>query len=298
MFHTSEILKALLYYIILISISLFLGFLLERVALKKEVLNIRKNGISLFWRLFTGTLLLISLYAIFVTKGQTIFFICPILIFFLVRQKLSTTAVADRQQLFFFICSAALNFLFYWWALESFTADKVTFVSGDFNIYFRTAQYFNEFGIENASLDPIYRARFANPYHYGDIWMYALVSRFVSINPSVVYLISFAQFSVIFINGMYQYIQNLFEPYLANKKHYLNILLFAGLFAGLNAFFPKFILPSADPYTLSVMNWSKVLLPSYVLIALLILIQNKNWLAVAFVAQFLCHFFFFLLLLR
>ena len=276
MFNQNEILKSAFYYIFFILVSLVFGFILERIAQHKK----DSNELSLFWKLFIGTMLMISVYAIFVTKGVTIFLISPFLLYFFVRQKMSVpakTICTSHQQIVFFVCSIILNYLFYLWALSSFNSDNIVFVSGDFNIYFRIAQQFNQFGIENASLDSIYRPLFAAPYHYGDVWMYAIVSRFVSTNPSIVYLVAFGHFSVIFINGIYTYIQNLFAPYLKNKQPYLYFLLLAGLFTGFNLFFPKFILPSAEPYTLSVMNWSKVLVPSCVLMGLLIEANSKSW---------------------
>ncbi|MES2480141.1 MAG: hypothetical protein V4561_13720 [Bacteroidota bacterium] len=262
-----------------------MGYLLERIAVKRNEALYGKVSLSLFWRIFTGTLLMISIYAIITTKALTIFLVCPVFLFFLVRQKPAETGVSnDRQQIMFFVSSVILNFGFYLFSLTSFTTESVNFVSGDFNIYFRIAQKFNEYGVENASLDPIFRPNYPIPYHYGDIWMYAIVSRFASINPSVIFLISFSHFSVIFINGLYTYIKKIFSGYLIEGKIYVYLLLFAGLFTGFNLFFPKFILPSAEPYTLSVMNWSKVLVPSTVFVGLLILAHQKNWRALVILA--------------
>lgn len=279
-----EILKSIFSYLFLIAISLTLGILIERIARKKG----DNASLNLFWKLFTGTILSLSVYAIVITKGLTIFLICPVLLFFFVRQILNHSENNTHhrpQEIIFFLCSVVLNYLFFLWTLTSFNNNNVLIVSGDFNIYFRIAQSFNDFGIENANLDPIFKSTYPAPYHYGDIWMYALISKFVSTNPSLVFLVAFAHFSVIFINGIYTYIRNLFAPYIKGSNKYLYLLLFAGLFTGFNAFFPKFILPSAEPYTLSVMNWSKVLVPSSVIVGLLIVAHSRNWWALILLAM-------------
>lgn len=283
-----EVFSSFIAYLIIIGFAIFTGYFLELVFRKKLANDENRGSFSIFWSLFIGTLSIISVYAILLTKGQTIFLITPLLIFLLLRQNITTVKFSKedkKQNIIFFVCSVMLNFLFYYWALHSFNPNKVIFVSADFNIYFRTAQFFNDFCIENASLNPINKAQFAAPYHYGDIWMYAILSRFVSTNPSVVYLIAFAHFSVIFINGVYYYIKSLFANSLKGNEIYLYILLFAGLFTGFDFFFPKFILRNADPYTLSVMNWAKVLVPSCTLIALLGLAQSRKWFAMAIVAM-------------
>lgn len=308
-----EVFSAFIAYLIFIGSAFIFGYGLELVFRKKTAIEEGNGSLSLFWRLFIGTFSIISIYAILATKGQTIFLITPFLIFLLLKQNIGTLPYSKgdkKQNNLFFAFSVIINFLFYCWALHSFDPNKLIFVSADFNIYFRTAQFFNEFGIENASLNPINKAQFAAPYHYGDIWMYAIISKFVSTNPSVVYLIAFAHFSVIFINGVYYYIKSLFAQSLKGKEIYLYILLFAGLFTGFDFFFPKFILPNADPYTLSVMNWAKVLVPSCSLIALLGLAQSRNWFAMAIVsmigglafinalpAVFMAMFFLFTILL-
>lgn len=268
----------------LLALSLLLGKGLEIAGKRKG----STQALGLFWQLLSGTFLLISFYAIFCTKGLTIFLIVPFLLFFFVREKLRSSGVDQlkfSQHLPFFICSVLVNFGFYLWAINSFSTDYVAYVSGDFNIYFRIAQRLNEYGIESLNLDPVYIATYASPYHYGDIWTYALVSKLMSNNPSAVYLIAFTHFSVIFINGIFYYAYHRFYDYLEGRRAYLYLLLAAGLFTGFNIFFPKFIIPSAEPYTLSVMNWSKVLVPSCFLISLLMLSRDKNWRAFILLAM-------------
>jgi hypothetical protein len=283
MLQFSEIIISFFTLTLLLILAIFLGKLIE-VTTREN-----KNGktIGLFWQLLVGTFLLISFYAIFSTKGISIFLIVPVLLFLFVRAKLQVVnPIADtRLHLLFFVCSILINFTFYFWALYSFESETVTFVSGDFNIYYRIAQRLNDYGIESLNLDPIYSAQYASPYHYGDIWMYALVSKFISSNPSVIYLIAFSHFSIIFINGIFSYAYSRYSGVLSNNKGFLFLLLFAGLFTGFNIFFPNFIIPSAEPYTFSTMIYPKVLVPSCFLVGLLILAKEKNWLAFVLLAM-------------
>lgn len=289
MLTSSLIFISLLTVVALLALSVLLGFFLQFTVNKLYASTFGSKSLSLYWQLITGTLLLISIFAILSTKGLTLFLIVPILLFYFVKKKLEITSEnkepSSKQHILFFICSVVFNFFFYLWAIQSFSQDYVTYVSGDFNIYFRIAQRLNEFGIESLNLDPINTAKYASPYHYADIWMYAFVSKFVSANPSVVFLIAFTHFSVIFINGIYTYAYQRFALFLEAKKGFLFLLIFAGLFTGFSQFFPKFIIPSAESYTLSVMNWSKVLVPSCFLIGLLILAKDKNWWAFILLAM-------------
>lgn len=289
MLNSSQIFISFFAVTALLALTILLGYLLQFIVNKVYASQSGSHSLGLFWKLITGTLLLISVFAILSTKGVSLFLIVPILLFYFVKKKLEITTenkeAISKQHLLFFICSVVFNFFFYLWAIQSFSQDYVTYVSGDFNIYFRIAQRLNEFGIESLNLDPINTAKYASPYHYGDIWMYALVSKIISVNPSVVFLVAFTHFSVIFINGIYSYAAQRFASFLDGKKGVLFLLIFAGLFTGFSQFFPKFIIPSAESYTLSVMNWSKVLVPSCFLISLLILAKDKNWWALVLLAM-------------
>lgn len=265
-----------------------LGSLIE--LLVKKIFSLQNgNCLNIFWRILTGTSLLLSSYAVWSTKGLSILLIVPILLVFFVRQMVLNNEQSRyfnaAQQWMFFALSVVVNFSFYVWALHSFNNDVVHYVSGDFNIYFRIAQRLNTYGIESLNLDPIYAAQFAAPYHYGDLWLYAFVSKMVSTNPSIVFLVAFTHLSVVFINGVYTYAYKRFNDFTKGKNGYLYLLLLAGFFTGFGMFFPKFIVPSAESYTLSVMNWSKVLTPSCFLIAMLMLAKDRNWWALCFIAM-------------
>lgn len=284
MLNYNEILIAFISVVVLSTCAYLLGAFFQILVGKLFLKNQSNNQhLSLFWKVLVGTVLIISSYAIISTKGVTLLLLVPFLMIFFVKHlmlwesKSATAHYFKKEQWLFFIPSIVLNFLFYVWALNSFNSEIVHYVSGDFNIYYRIAQRLNEFGIENLNLDPIYRARYASPYHYGDLWLYALISKLVSTNPSAVFLVSFCHLSVIFVNGIYTYIRRRFNAQGNEKNSYLYFLLLVGFYTGFNTFFPKFIVPSAEPYSLSVMNWSKVLTPSCFLIAMLVLAKDKSW---------------------
>lgn len=287
MLSVSETGVSFLVLLLLLALAQGAGLLLQILV---RQLCFRRNPVAaslgLFWNTFAGVVLLISLYAIVQTKGVTLFLLHPVLLFFFTRYKLlhvgsSAPEAHARQDRFFFAASVIANFLFYVFALHPINTAELTYVSGDFNIYFRMAQQLNATGIETLNLDPIYPGHFASPYHYGDIWMYALVSRFFSHNPSFVYLVAFSLYSILFVNGVYTFIRQRFRSSLNGTASFLYLLLFGGLCTGFSLYFPRFIVPSADAYTLSVMNWSKVLVPSSMLTGLLLLGWAKEYKAMA-----------------
>lgn len=248
--------------------------------------------LSVFWKLLLGTSFLISSYAIVQTKGITLLLLVPTLLLFVTRQLLrqqvtnaTQGGAATKHSWYFLGASVLLNFSFYLWAIQSNDPDTIHYVSGDFNIYYRIAQRLNDFGIESLNLDPIYSAQFAAPYHYGDLWLYALVSKLFQANPSFVFLVSFCVLSIVFVNGVFAFAQERFACFSKKNHLFLFVLLAAGLFTGFNFFFPKLIIPSAEPYTLSVMNWSKVLTPSCFFVALLVLAYRRNWWAMCLLAM-------------
>lgn len=291
MLHTNEILLAFSSVILLIASALLLGkltqWLCQRLFYKS---NHHTQSLSLFWYLLIGTSLLLSIYAIVHTKGITMLFPIPILVVFFTKYLLNGSLKnklnnkGNNEQWTFLILSIVFNFVFYVWAIQSFNQSVVNYVSGDFTIYYRIAHSLNQTGIENLSLDPIYLPNYASPYHYGDLWLYALISKFFSLNPSFVFLASFTFLSIIFVNALYTFIKIRFFN-LSQKNNLIYLVLLGGLFTGFNFFFPKFIVSSAEPYTLSVMNWSKVLTPSYFLITLLILSKSRNWKALSVLAM-------------
>lgn len=245
-----------------------------------------QGHLTLFWELFLGLFLVTSIYAIVVTKGQTMLLLAPVFIFLLIQQILSASIQvkneASRDAYRFLLASIVVQFSFFLYTLVSTNAQYINFISGDFNIYYRMAIRLNMFGVEayNFNFDPQY---FKTPgvYHYGDLWFYALVAKATHANPSIVFLIAFTCLSSVFSLGLFSYISEVFMTQLNQKRVYLYSLLVAGLFAGFQFCFPAFIRQFAEPYTLSIFNWGKVLVLSCSLIGLFILVCKKHWYATA-----------------
>jgi hypothetical protein len=272
--------------LVCISLLFFLSLLLAKgmLFLVKKIYSLQAQ-LTLFWELCLGLFLATSLYAIVVTKGQTMLLLVPLFIFFLIHQILLASPqqrIESRQVYRFFLASIVIQFSFFLYTLVSSNPQYINFISGDFNIYYRMAIRLNMFGVEayNFNLDPQY---FKSPgvYHYGDLWLYALVAKATRANPSIVFLIAFTCLSSIFSLGLFSYINNVYLGLLKQKRRYLYVLLVAGLFAGFQFCFPTFLRQYAEPYTLSIFNWGKVLVLSCSLIGLFILVRSKHWYAIA-----------------
>lgn len=276
----------ILYSIILttavLCLSLAIGIVLQTVIcyFQKE----RKNA-DLFWQVFSGFLFLTGCYAIFVSKGLTVLLPVPLLAILLLKSQLKTqiqTPVSPRQSYLFFVCSILFHLLFFSLGFVALESNVVNYVTGDLNIYFRIAEHLNRFGIESNNLDPVYVAKTASVYHYGDIWLYALIAK-INANPSVVFISAFTVLASVFVLGIYTYCAEKFSAYLSGKSAYLFLLLFAGLFSGFAIFFPTFILQS-DVYTSPVLNYPKILLPACLFVGMMILVRSKDWNALVWLA--------------
>lgn len=240
----------------------------------------RNQDIDAFWKLIIGLLLMTSLFAIVKTNGLSILTPLPILLVILVIQKLKghNSLVKPSNMLGFIALSSLFYLGFYYWVLQSFDPERVKFISGDFNIYFRIAERVSSSGVENSNLDFIFSSEKAAPYHFADIWLYALISPLVQHHPSLVFFVGFSVLTTIFVCGMYTYMFDRFLQFLGGRNYYLYLVLFSGLFTGFAVFFPKFIL-IADVYTFSVANWGKIIVQSCLFIGLVKLVRQKEYLA-------------------
>jgi hypothetical protein len=280
MFNNIDILLSLGTVCFLLAFSLLLAKGMQ--LLVKKIYGIQAQ-LNLFWELCIGLFLAISLYAIVITKGQTILLLAPLFVFLLIQKILIASPHLNddnhlRKPYVFLLVSIVVQFAFFLYTLVSFNHEYVKFIAGDFNIYYRMAIRLNAFGVEayNFNLDPQY---FKTPgvYHYGDLWLYALVSKITQANPSIVFLTAFTCLSSVFTLGLLTYINDVFAPQLKQKQAYLYLLLVGGLFAGFQFCFPAFIRQYAEPYTLSIFNWGKVMVLSCSLIGMLLVVRTKNW---------------------
>lgn len=255
----------------LLSVLLFLtvAYGISRLLLK--LIGEGEKKIDLFWSLFAGMCMIVSIYAIVMAKGITVLAPLPILIFILLK-KIPPTSFKNEDKKFDLIFSPLallVQFCIFIFFLNYSEDGILKFVSGDFSIYYRTAEMLNTNGVESLSFVLGGKTVGAlTPYHYGDIWLYAFFIKLFPQNPSLVFLSAFTVLAYMFTIGLLGFIKSQF-PLSTKGKYFFLLLIFAGLFAGFKVCYPFFILPGAEAYTLSIFNWGKVLLLSVLMIGLL-----------------------------
>ncbi len=210
-----------------------------------------------------GLLLLVSIYAIFVTGGKTILLPIP---FLLLTWSITDTGnitvrapKINRKTLYQIL---ALAFLFYFsYYLQSFISwdySVIKFTGSDHSFYARLATSLNDHGIET------YRIAYAGmpqhvpePYHYTDIWLPALVSAFTGLNThDALMLVVYPLLAVVAVLGFYETAVYRFGKSLAVL--FSSVLLL--LFSGVAIFYPSFI-SGGDVYNVSPSQWPKLLFP-------------------------------------
>jgi hypothetical protein len=269
-----------LFALLLISGSLVLGTIWNRLA--KAIFK-QTQATDTFWLYFTGLFTGISLFAIVMTKGVTLLLLCPV--FLLVLQPYLPAAGTNKDRsadlLFLFLAASVQYLLFVYLFLPS--ADSVVrYVGGDFNIYFRAAEHISRSGVESYNFS-VHTEGYTLPtlYHFGDIWMYALAARINRLQPTATFLTAFTVLGPLFSVGLLAYIRQLFPARSGKALYYFLIL--AGSFSAFAFCMPAFIARIAEPYTLAVFNWGKVMVLSCCMIGVLILIKLEKLKAALFV---------------
>ena len=269
--------------IICLTLTLFalLGYGLAIIVQK-----ISKNGsvknINLFWSILAGFALFIWCYAVTVTRFQSILLLSPVPLFFLIKELLTENEgrpFSLRQILPYCIAALVLNFLFFVFRFNGIDNAVIKFVDSDFAYYFRASNYLNMHGIESNLVNGS-AGNPANFYHYSDLWMYAAVSRLIYANPTFVFITALTIFSVMFSLSLTVYFTKRFKH--AGK---FPIVFFALLIAqgvpGFSSFFQNFILPKYDILAVPIFSFSKLIMPSILVVALLSLTGAKRLNALA-----------------
>ncbi|HTN16296.1 MAG TPA: hypothetical protein VL092_01350 [Chitinophagaceae bacterium] len=263
-----------------LALSLGVGYALSRLV--SRLAGSSNRNIPMYWLLFCGLFFIVSLYAIIRTGGLSILSPVPLLIaallYYLHTRPDPIPSQGNRkEESFLLLFSFLAQFVFFVCTFQSFDPQSIKYVAGDFNIYYRMANRLNEFGIEAYNFNITRVPSHPSPYHFGDIWLYALSNRFVSLNPSVSFLTSFSILSPVFTLGMYALVNSIFPSLLQGKKKYLlGLLAFSGLFGGFSICFPGFLRAYAEPYTLAIFSWGKVLLLSTALAGILIACSKRQ----------------------
>ena len=240
---------------------------------------------KLFLTLVCGMAFIVPVYAIWMTKGQTILLPVPLLLFLgLYYYKKDSSSEEHRTfslSLFqwsgILIVFSALYFIFF---LQIYLYETETFFSfpgADDIFYSRVIDYLNTYGIENCNGDFFFPHDIGvKPYHYFDLWIAAFISKIFGIKSvNALVLCSFSIFCVLTSLGILSLLNILFQKELQTWTLFL-ISALSGLFSGSKIFFPTFLL-KADIFNIPVANYPKVALVAIFLILLLILAKKSLW---------------------
>lgn len=276
MFNISDLFSSVPVVFLIAGVAILLGHLMNVLM---GIIMKRKGNIDLFWKFLSGLLLLISLYGIVMTKGLSILLPVPVLLLLFFKYKYQNIPENDpdvKKDMAFLLLSLIVNVVFFFIAFHSFESENVKFVYGDFNIYYRIAANVNSYGVESSSLESLAAPSNINPYHFGDIWFYAMIAKLTSGTPSKVFFIAFSVLTSLFVTGIYTHLKQSFQRYHKGGFVFLYLIVLAGLFNGFAIFFPKFLF-TADIYLLSVANWGKIIIQSCFIIGLIKLARPAEW---------------------
>jgi len=182
--------------------------------------------------LIKGFLFLVSLYAIWITKGKTILLLVPVLLLmvgFLKKPVLIIQKESENikfKQLILFILTACLLYSVYYSQAFITNGELVNYAGGDTSFYARAAYNLQLNGIENPRIEYLYPQRFnPEPYHYYDLWFVAGVSKITGINTHLVYLlIIYPFFAVVFVTGIWTFLKKNFVIIMVLISLKLNIM--------------------------------------------------------------------------
>jgi hypothetical protein len=272
------------FLILLLSIAVFtaVGWILFKIFRKTIPLSLQ--GIS--WSLFFGLLFSVSAYAVIRTSFHTMLLPVPLLVIvavyfldndFIQRMRTAATGYADRR--FFMIVVLLALFC---WILNvlpyiSFHEGVLRYAGGDPGFYARASEFLNWFGTESPNIDYVNPGKLGiAPYHFGDLWLNALLSGAGLINETVTLtLVSYPLMEVVFSLGVFCF---LVQSGIVSKIDSKLILLIGCvcLVSGLKVFFPSFIIHS-DVFSISPYYYPKTLIPASGLAFLLTMTTGKQW---------------------
>jgi len=265
------VIKIFLSYCTLLAISFLLGKALEKINLKDG-----NNSMSIFEIFFYGYLILVSLYAIFITKGHSILLPIPLLLVISRFVTPRASALNERnsyRNAIYLLSAGFVVFIFYYGqAFISLDPDIMRLPGGDFSFYARLGEFIQFKGVETYKIDYYNSGLQALPYHFIDIWTIGLISQFSGLHEyySLV-LVTYPLLASIFILGVYQ----LFKNYFQNSFVVGVVSVFVLLFSGIGWLYPKFII-TADIHDYAPAYHGKLnFIACVVVYAILLLLKNE-----------------------
>lgn len=237
---------------------------------------------QLFRYIFTGLCLIISIYAIIVTKFRTCLLPVPLIVVLLIRcfdNDATSPRIANEmkgKQLLLFASAALITYwLCFGYCFISLGDEWVKFVSSDVNFYGRIADRINQTGIENTSLDYFGLVPpFHEPYHYGDIWLAAMLMKCSGLHPSVATsLCVYPLLALLFTCGLATCLTGLFRQRFSRLQQV--VLIASILTNGLIFLFPSFLV-KGDTSIYSLIVYPKLLIPAIILTALMYAVRQRR----------------------
>lgn len=272
MIDASIIFKAILSVVVLLLLSLLAGRIINKIGRSG-----RGNSSSVFEQLITGILLLVSLYAIVITGGRTIFL--PIVLLIVLGTWLKENRETPEQEkvslrsVFLLMGSALLIYgCFFSQAFIGGADGTVRYASGDYAFYARLAEFLNIRGLETYKIDYNSAVLSVQPYHYMDIWSTALVSRFSGLNGYFsLILVVLPVFAVIFTAGAFE----LYVRFFGKNWISFSVALVSLLLAGIGFLYPSFIF-TADVHDYGMANYAKTLFPGSLIVYSILLFREDR----------------------
>jgi hypothetical protein len=227
-----------------------------------------------FLYLFSGVFLSVSIYAIFRTSGMTVLLPVPFLLLFVVRhfnRKLTVEQSGNRWKPFLFLIAAVIVYVLCYAAKFIPREGQIAFTSTDELFYKNLSYVLRITGRENPMKEFLFPERFSvTPYHYGDLWLSALLSD-LGIPESLKFMVLDAALKAMLGVGCIAYAQKLLQK--TKLSGWLWMGLSIGFFSAFTIFYPSFIL---DWNVYSHELYQKLLLHSLCLIGIFFLFDEAN----------------------
>lgn len=249
-------------------------------------------------KLLTGLLSVVSVYAIVMTLGRTVLLLCPVLIVvlgFFIKKVPETTQVPSVSQKRFvapLLIMSIIAVAAFIPSFISFSKGDIKFLGDDQNFYVTLASYLNATGLEN-NVPDFFGANYFTvaPYHYGDIWFFALLSKLSGVNTATLLaLVGYPVLATVTACGVAATAEAIYPTLVIKwwKAALLPILVIVA--SGFTFLYPSFIV-DWNRYDNSFYNVPKYLTPTILVIGLFLTYRRNQLIAFSAMAALASCFF-------
>lgn len=281
-----------LFTLVVFYLCFFVGHVLSSLMKHNE-------GNSIFSKLALGIISIITIYAVLITKGKSIFSLGIILtaVYLLLSKMHLNTNEFIRNfrklnpQLYIGLLIPLVFFVIQFSLFYDFTNLEHKLINPDYAFYSRLAVFLREFGVENTTIS--YFGNIPNgvlPYHYAEIWFASFVGDLLGVhNQQALNLITYAVFySVIYFGAidLIRVVKNQLKLPSNTSDYFLGFLI---LFIGFWAFlYPTNIqVLQMDVWVIKLTELNKLVFIYLLAIPILISIINKKFFQVSFLVSLL-----------